>query len=208
MGIGRAAVILGICCMSLAGLEREVQAQHQRPLPPNIGPAVTQEFRGHGSEASRIVTETSRTAITNWPRVLLTDPLAAHTTRRALDRARALLQQPACAAVLTDFTDREGRALAERVNALGVDAQGYLELMLFVDGTRDELCTKGAMAFTAPGSRVVRVCATEVTRVSQLGQDSVAVAVIHEMLHTLGLGENPPASHEITRRVLDRCSAN
>jgi hypothetical protein len=26
------------------------------------------------------------------------------------------------------------------------------------------------------------------------------------MLHTLGLGENPPASYKITRRVLDRCS--
>ena len=29
--------------------------------------------------------------------------------------------------------------------------------------------------------------------------------VIHEMLHTLGLGENPPAPSEITRRVNDRC---
>jgi len=29
--------------------------------------------------------------------------------------------------------------------------------------------------------------------------------VIHEMLHTLGLGENPPSSREITRRVNDRC---
>jgi hypothetical protein len=25
------------------------------------------------------------------------------------------------------------------------------------------------------------------------------------MLHTLGLGENPPSSNEITRRVLARC---
>jgi len=29
--------------------------------------------------------------------------------------------------------------------------------------------------------------------------------VIHEVLHTLGLGENPPASVEITRRVEARC---
>jgi hypothetical protein len=70
------------------------------------------------------------------------------------------------------------------------------------------LCTKGAVAFTAPGIRIVRLCATEVTRVSQLRPDYVAGALIHEMLHTLGLGENPPASHEITRRVLDRCALN
>ena len=29
--------------------------------------------------------------------------------------------------------------------------------------------------------------------------------VIHEVLHTLGLGENPPSSTEITARVLARC---
>ena len=29
--------------------------------------------------------------------------------------------------------------------------------------------------------------------------------VIHEMLHTLGLGENPPTTFEITDRVLSRC---
>jgi len=29
--------------------------------------------------------------------------------------------------------------------------------------------------------------------------------IIHEMLHTLGLGENPPSSREITQRVNERC---
>jgi len=29
--------------------------------------------------------------------------------------------------------------------------------------------------------------------------------VIHEMLHTLGLGENPPSSFEITEQVMRRC---
>lgn len=203
MEIGRAAVIAGISSMSLAGMEQEVQAQNHRRLPPGIGPAVTQEFREDGTEASS--TETSRSSVTKWSRVRLTDPFAAYETRRALDRARALLAQPRCAAVLTDFDDREGRPLAERVSALGVDAQAYLELIVFIDGTRDELCTKGVMAFTAPGSRVVRLCATEVTRTSQVWRDYVAVALIHEMLHTLGLGENPPASHEITRRVLNGC---
>jgi hypothetical protein len=29
--------------------------------------------------------------------------------------------------------------------------------------------------------------------------------LIHEMLHSLGLGENPPTSHQITARVRARC---
>jgi len=31
------------------------------------------------------------------------------------------------------------------------------------------------------------------------------VALIHESLHSLGLGENPPSSSEITSRVISRC---
>jgi hypothetical protein len=31
------------------------------------------------------------------------------------------------------------------------------------------------------------------------------VLLIHEMLHSLGLGENPPSSREITEHVVARC---
>ncbi|MGH9253012.1 MAG: hypothetical protein ACRD3C_00415 [Vicinamibacterales bacterium] len=31
--------------------------------------------------------------------------------------------------------------------------------------------------------------------------------VIHEFLHALGLGENPPTSDEITERVTAKCGA-
>jgi hypothetical protein len=31
------------------------------------------------------------------------------------------------------------------------------------------------------------------------------ILVIHEVLHTLGLGDNPPSSAEITERVEARC---
>jgi hypothetical protein len=38
-----------------------------------------------------------------------------------------------------------------------------------------------------------------------VGTTDEATGVIREVLHTLGLGENPPASAEITRRVEERC---
>ena len=41
---------------------------------------------------------------------------------------------------------------------------------------------------------------------NQTQNPSLAEAmVIHEMLHTLGLGENPPSSLEINERVRARC---
>jgi hypothetical protein len=70
--------------------------------------------------------------------------------------------------------------------------------------SRHRQCLGGALAFTTPGSRVVRVCGDELMRPSRHPDDIVAM-VIHETLHTLGLPENPPSSVEITRRVLARC---
>jgi hypothetical protein len=41
--------------------------------------------------------------------------------------------------------------------------------------------------------------------VVQLNEAVAEATVIHEALHTLGLGENPPTSREITAGVLKRC---
>ena len=78
-----------------------------------------------------------------------------------------------------------------------------------MDGSSQALCRKTKTALVAsPGVRRVFVCKTfaEV----QLRQPGVAESmVIHEILHTLGLGEAPmpgaPTSIEITQRVEARC---
>ena len=78
-----------------------------------------------------------------------------------------------------------------------------------MDGSSQALCRKTKTALVAsPGVRRVFVCKTfaEV----QLRQPGVAESmVIHEVLHTLGLGEAPmpgqPTSIEITQRVESRC---
>ena len=57
---------------------------------------------------------------------------------------------------------------------------------------------------TLPGSKVVYVCPEQFRKVSRQPRKAQAT-VIHELLHTLGLGENPPSSREITRRVIERC---
>jgi hypothetical protein len=61
----------------------------------------------------------------------------------------------------------------------------------------------GAAAFTAGGAAVF-VCETSFRTLSRGAR---ANALIHEMLHTLGLRENPPSSAEISRRVAERCGS-
>jgi len=126
--------------------------------------------------------------------------------RKALDLAWERLAKTGCADVLNAFTDRAGRPLDERLRELAVDRQTYLTMVVFIDGSREKPCLKGSVAFTAPGSRVVRICVEEFKRTWQTGPEHAVSRVIHEMLHTLGLGEDPPSSAEITRRVLAGCS--
>ena len=52
---------------------------------------------------------------------------------------------------------------------------------------------------------MVRVCAVELKLMTAQQREYVAATFIHEILHTLGLSENPPSPREITSRVLARC---
>src|SRR5262245_43756001 len=57
-----------------------------------------------------------------------------------------------------------------------------------------------------PGSQVVHFCGDRFTHALETrGPGFLAAVVIHEELHSVGLGENPPTSGEITRRIEERC---
>ena len=78
-------------------------------------------------------------------------------------------------------------------------------MVLFYDGSTTAPCRRPRVyAFTAPGSRVVRACPA-LGRLAAAAPDEAEAVVIHEVLHTLGLAENPPSSEEITARVERRC---
>jgi hypothetical protein len=78
-------------------------------------------------------------------------------------------------------------------------------MLVFINGSREAPCVTGTFAFTAPGSRVIRLCVEALKRTWLQDQEHTVANFIHEMLHTLGLGENPPSSAEITRRVETAC---
>jgi len=142
---------------------------------------------------------------TPWPLIRVPDPLARRAAIAALEAASTRLADPDCAKILTDFQDTRGQALSDGLSSLGVQIQDYLPMITFMDDTRHRRCASGVLVFTVPGSRVVRVCSDELKRIGTQQPEYVVASFIHEILHTLGLGENPPSSSQITARVLTRC---
>jgi len=127
----------------------------------------------------------------------------------ALDGAARRLSAPGCQRVFDDFTDETGRSLAADLADTGHAAAGALASLYFADARDSAQCrtNEAVAAFTAPRSRVVQICPTPFVHLA-LKPGAGDVLIIHEFLHTLGLGENPPASGEITNVVRQRCGGN
>jgi hypothetical protein len=124
------------------------------------------------------------------------------TLRLGLHVALARLKQPGCAAVFQDFLLRDGRTAQSELDRRRISPGELLERLVFADGSRAAACHNGpTFLFTTPGSPLIRVC----PRFSRLGPSDSAIFIIHESLHALGLGENPPTSREISIRVERRC---
>jgi hypothetical protein len=124
---------------------------------------------------------------------------------RAVEGAAARLQRAECAGVLAEFRDASGRTLRDNLAVVGVAPPEYLDRILFYDGYQIGRCgAKGILAATQPGSSVVLICSKFFEPAGHDPRLAEAI-IIHEALHTLGLGENPPSSREITARVLERC---
>ena len=127
--------------------------------------------------------------------------------RRAVHGAALRLADPACAQVLTDFRDRQGRPLSDTLRRHDADPASYVRRVFFYDGSGEAPCRRpGVYAFTAPGSRVVRACPSLGLLAGTDGPRAQAV-VIHEMLHTLGLEGDAPSSEQITAAVERRCAS-
>jgi hypothetical protein len=131
---------------------------------------------------------------------------ARMTVLDALDGAARRLTTPVCRQIFDDFADANGRPLADDLAARARSASDVLAALYFVDGDETAQCrgSETIAAFTEPGSRVVRVCSK---RFVQFAAKTTAgeILLIHELLHSLGLGENPPTSAEITNAVARRC---
>ena len=141
-----------------------------------------------------------------WPRVYIADPYTRDAARRSLDGASARLLVSKCQSVLWEFRAVNGRPLAEKLEALGMTPVEYLRLIVFEDsGDRSACRQPGILAFTTPESRLVYLCGRDFERASRRDPAQAQISLIHEMMHSLGLGENPPTAGYITARVQELC---
>jgi hypothetical protein len=117
------------------------------------------------------------------PRLLL--PFDAAAIRQTVESARSRLHEPSCQSLLEEFKAKDGLNLQAHLAASGKTLDGHLSELHFFDASELPACRSSrAYAFTRPG---------------------LGAVVIHELLHTIGLGENPPSPEYITARVQDRC---
>ena len=124
---------------------------------------------------------------------------------QALQKAAESLRAPKCQGLLTEFSDQQGRALTVRLAELNMSVAEYLVAIIVEDGDRHRRCGDQGVAFTVVGSRVIYVCGRAFARAAQRDAEEVKATLVHELLHSLGLGENPPLSSQITYRVKERC---
>lgn len=138
-------------------------------------------------------------------RVRIAQKTLAASVSRALEGASTRLARDSCAAIFSDFADSSGQPLQANLARLATSGSGYLALIAFHDGKDDRRCFRSrTFAFTFPGSRVVWVC-PQFASEQRLDPGFGEVTLIHEALHSLGLGEDPPSAAEITSRVVARC---
>jgi hypothetical protein len=139
-------------------------------------------------------------------RIGLRDPQQKHAVVKAIEGAARRLARTECQGLLDEFADASGRPLRAVLEDMDASAPEYLGWVLFHDADPGT-CPGPTLVHTTAGSRVVRVCGRKFERAVSQNASHAEAAIIHEMLHSLGLGENPPSSHHITQRVLNRCGS-
>jgi hypothetical protein len=165
-----------------------------------------------GTSASPIsgaVTETpeEKPGDLDWTRVRIADTFTGDAARAALLGASKRLAKASCESVLSEFHNEHDLPLTAKLQELGASLQAYMRLIVFLDGTGTPQCgRRGILAFTSRNSRVVYLCGRDFARAARRDPRETQITIIHELLHTLGLGENPPSPRSISFRVLQRCA--
>jgi hypothetical protein len=125
--------------------------------------------------------------------------------RAASREARRKLRTRHCQEVFASFRDGSGTPLEAILDRRRRTPEDHFAEILFYDGRfRLECGRPRLLAFTSPGSRAVFLCGSFAEQTFRSVGYSADI-LIHEELHTLGLGENPPTSGEITARVEAAC---
>ena len=130
------------------------------------------------------------------------DAELAGAVARAARGAQRRLRRDTCERVIDVFATTSGRPVRDVLADLQATAPAALSRVIFRDGQQSPSCRGSVAAFTGAGSRVVFVCGKVFARIDRAATELI---VIHELLHTLGVGERPPRSNEIDQAVATHC---
>lgn len=152
--------------------------------------------------------EAGSTELTSPPgRVHLSNGRHRLHLRLVVDRAAKRLAKPACAAVINEFKNTSGEPLGARLEIWGGDPAAAFASQFYRDGEFHQTCARRpVLAFTTPGNPNIYVCSERFFQASLADPWYAEIVLIHEFLHTLGLGENPPTSRAITEAVRRHCA--
>ena len=161
----------------------------------------------HRSDDARLPADGKVPVEPGRSRVYVKDASTRFAAQHALREASIRLLDSKCQAVVSGFRDERGRPLTDKLSELGMTAQAFLNVVIFQDaGERLGKCDRqGTLAFTTPGDRIVYLCGRAFERAWRGNPHEAQNTLIHEMLHTLGLGENPPSPREIRHRIQQLC---
>ena len=129
----------------------------------------------------------------------------AWNMKRVVEAAAARVARSSCQEVLFDFVDEQGVPLGTRLASGRNPVEAFAALRVVNKPLAPQCRNGNRLAFTFPGSHVIYVCSLKLRNESIQNSVRTELILIHEFLHSLGLGENPPTSQAITEQVVVRC---
>ena len=127
----------------------------------------------------------------------------------AVEGAATRIARPGCQELFTDFNDGSGQRLSTRLTKSRKSPHEAFGSLQFFDARGAPECSSRnnaqVLAFAQTGASAILVCGDRFRRSFQRNPSWTEIVVIHEFLHALGLGENPPTSQAITAQVNIRC---
>ena len=98
--------------------------------------------------------------------------------------------------MLSDFRAADGHTIRETLDRLGETPRSYLTRLTFREAIDHRCQNSATTAFARIGSRDVFICGIQFWHEYQMNPPYIEAVIIHEMMHTLGLRENPASSLE------------
>jgi hypothetical protein len=148
--------------------------------------------------------QAANTRAQDRPRLLSLTPADRQAVQWSLGIATKQLRHAECLKVFEEFRLPGGSTPRQNLDQTGLSAEEFLGTLEWESGAVSGRCEPGALLATTREAKRISVCPGFAKIVASRPAFG-ATLIIHEQLHALGLGENPPLSTYITARVYHWC---